>query len=67
MKYNLYHIQLINTENMETVEISRMSASREHLIKEVSAVAKCYNDHGYYIDKVRIFNTNRKLVVSYDL
>lgn len=67
MKYNLYYIQLINTEDMETTEISRMSSSREHLMKEVNAVAKCYNDHGYDIDKVRIFDANKKLVVSYDL
>ena len=67
MKYNLYYIQLISTEDMETLEISRMSSSREHLVKEANAVARCYNDHGYDIDKVRIFNTDRELLVSYDL
>lgn len=67
MKNNLYYIMLIDSETMETVEISRMSMSREHLIKEISAVAKCYNAHGYSLDKVRIFNTDKELLVSYDL
>ena len=63
----LYYIQLISMEDMETIEISRMSPSREHLIREVNAVAKCYNAHGYSLDKVRIFNTDKELLVSYDL
>lgn len=67
MKQNLYYIQLINTEDMETVEISRTSSSREHLIKEANAVAKCYNTHGYDIDKVRIFSSDKELLISYNL
>lgn len=67
MKYKLYYIQLIDTEEMETVEISRMALSPGYLIGEIEAVAKCYNSHGYNLDKARIFNTDRELLVSYDL
>ena len=67
MKYNLHYIHLINSETMETKEIFWMSASREHLIKEINTIAKCYNNHGYDIDKIKIFDADRKLVVSYDL
>lgn len=67
MKQNLYYIHLISSEDMEILEISRMSSSREHLMKEINTVAKCYNLHGYSIDKVRVFNTSKKLLMSYDL
>lgn len=67
MKYNLYYIHLIDLEEMETVELSRMAIGPGHLIGEIQAVAKCYNSHGYNIDKVRIFDTDKKLLVSYDL
>lgn len=67
MKHNLYYIQLINIEDMETIEISRISNSREHLIKEINAVVKCYNTHGYDINKIRVFNADKELLISYDL
>lgn len=67
MKHNLYYIHLISTEDMETVEITRTSGSKEHLIKEANAVAKCYNTHGYDIDKVKIFSSNKELLISYNL
>ena len=63
----LYWVQLYDTEDMETIEISRISSTLEHLIKDMEAVTKCYNDHGYNIDKVRIFNGNKELLVSYNL
>ena len=67
MKQNLYWIHLISIEDMETLEIFREATSHEHLIKEVNAVAKCYNTHGYYINKVRIFNSDKELLISYNL
>ena len=67
MKYNLYYIHLIDLEEMETVKISRMAIGSEYLIGEIEAVARCYNSHGYNLEKVRIFNTDRELLVSYDL
>lgn len=67
MKYNLYYIHLIDSEDMERVEISRMALGPGYLIGEINAVARCYNSHGYSLDKVRIFNTDRELLVSYDL
>ena len=67
MKYNLYYIHLIDSEEMETVEISRMAVGPGYLIGEIEAVARCYNDYGYSLDKVRIFNADRELLVSYDL
>ena len=63
----IYWVQLYDTEDMETIEISRISSSLERLIKDLKAVTKCYNDHGYNIDKVRIFDGNKKLLVSYNL
>ena len=62
-----YYIQLINTEDMETIEIFRTSSSCVHLIKEVNTVAKNYNLHGYYIDKIKIFNLDKELLISYNL
>ena len=67
MKYNLYYVHLIDLEEMEIVEISRMAIGPGYLIGEIEAVARCYNDHGYSLDKVRIFNADRELLVSYDL
>ena len=67
MEQNLYFIQFIDTEEMETYEITRTSNSREHLIKEANAVARNYNLHGYGIDKVRIFSADKKLLISYNL
>ena len=63
----LYWIQLINTEDMETVEISRISSSIERIVKDMEAVSKCYNSHGYDIDKIRIFDMNKELLLSYNL
>lgn len=67
MKYNLYYIHLIDLEEMEIVELSRMAIGPSYLIGEIEAAARCYNSHGYSLEKVRIFNTNRELLVSYDL
>ena len=67
MKHNLYYIHLISTEDMEIIEISRTSNSREHLMREVNAVTRCYNAHGYDIDKIRVFNADKELLISYDL
>ena len=67
MKYNLYYIHLLDSEDMETIEISRMALGPGYLIGEIEAVARCYNSHGYSLDKARIFNTDRELLVSYDL
>lgn len=63
----IYWVQLHNTEDMETIEISRISSTLERLIKDMEAVTKCYNNHGYNIDKIRIFDGNKKLLVSYNL
>lgn len=63
----LYWVQLYDTEDMSYVEISRISSSLERLIKDMEAVTKCYNRHGYNINKVRIFNGNKKLLVDYNL
>ena len=63
----LYWIKLYDTEDMSYVELSRISSSIEHLTKDLKAVVKCYNQHGYNLDKVRIFDTDKKLLVSYDL
>ena len=62
-----WDIQLISTKDSEVVNISRTATSEEHLLKEIKAVAKCYNDHGYSIDKVKVFNTDKELIASYDL
>lgn len=67
MKYSLYYIYLIDSEEMETVELSRMALGPGYLIGEIQAVARCYNSHGYSLDKARIFNADRELLVSYDL
>ena len=61
-----WDIQLISTKDSEVVNISRTATSEEHLRREIKAVARCYNDHGYSIDKVKVF-TDEELIASYDL
>lgn len=63
----LFWVQLYDTSDMSCLEISRISSSLERLIKDMKAVVKCYNQHGYDINKIRIFDTDKKLLVSYDL
>lgn len=62
-----YYIQFISTGDMEIYEITRTASSRAKLIKEANTVAQNYNLHGYDIDKVKIFNSDKELVVTYNL
>ena len=61
-----WDIQLISTKDSEVVNISRTATSEEHLRREIKTVAKCYNNHGYSIDKVKVF-ADKELIASYDL
>ena len=64
---NLYNIQLIDTEDMDIVEITRIAPNMEYLIKEVVAIAINYNNHGYFIDKIKIFNKDYEFITSFNL
>lgn len=64
---NLYNIQLIDTEDMDVVEIIRASPNMESLIKEVIAIANDYNNDGYFIDKIKIFNRDYEFITSFNL
>ena len=64
---NLYIIQLIDTEDMDVVEIIRASPNMESLIKEVIAIANDYNNDGYFIDKIKIFNRDYEFITSFNL
>ena len=64
---NLYNIQLIDTEDMDVVEIIRTAPNMERLIKEVIAIANDYNNDGYFIDKIKIFNRDYEFITSFNL
>ena len=67
MKQNLYWIHLISTEDMEVIEFSRTATGLEKMVRDTGAIADCYNLHGYDINKVRIFNEDKELLISYNL
>ena len=64
---NLYNIQLIDIEDMDVVEIIRTAPNMERLIKEVIAIANDYNNDGYFIDKIKIFNRDYEFITSFNL